>query len=1343
MKKVAMIGVGKLGQDCAEVMADAGYHVLGYDVLPRTPSNFEMRPSIEEAVKDRDLIFIAAPTPHDPIYGGETPSSHLPNKDFDYTIVTAILKEVNKHVNKHQLVVLISTVLPGTVRGQLEPCITNARFIYNPYLIAMGTIKWDMVNPEMVIIGTDDGSITGDAQELIDFYKVFMENDPRYEVGTWDEAEAIKIFYNTFISTKIALVNMVQDVAEVNGNMKVDVVTQALAKSTQRIMGPAYMKAGLGDAGACHPRDNIALRYLADRLDLGYDLFDAIMRAREVQAERMALRCLKNGKNITIIGKAYKPGVPYTNGSASMLIGHYVEQHGGNLNYYDPNTGDLDLKEKWTDVYLIGYWEKFVEELRFPNHAVVIDPWRTITELQTGGEIIHYGDTRLGKNTYEVADPSTIECHRKETFDLWPELKKYENNIHLIYAGIHADTSFIKRSTELIVAEIEQAISEGKTKFIFHGMGEGFLGQVVLKIHRIARIFEHRLHSSQFIYINGAIDTKEVYEKFANEYGITNRIIVFSAWMFEYKYRETADMFQYTGDYVIYGRRKKFLCFNKVARPHRIDLLEKMFEFGLVDDAFYSFEGDENWINNIDNFTDIYPFINQNKDKFPLRLNINAMRNNPVNIISEDVEYFRNSFFSVVTETYFYSKNTKRRFHQSEAEDCIFPSEKIFKPIILQQPFIVLSRPGYLAKLRERGYKTFSPYIDEAYDSIEDDDERLAAIVNEIKRLCSADAYQLDQWTEYVKPIVDWNKQHFYEDKPYTATENVEQYFIGDPPPPTPGPRLQPSNNGTTKLIRVNDIPPSTIIDTGENQVSIVTIMPPTTSGEEIHTERLNSGLLLTYPIHLDGGGLDMVDSLIYEIKRTGRPRYEKAFEWCAGFGVLGFELLGSRICDNLVFSDYYPLAIETCLQNAKDNGLENYVSGYITPVIRNLPESEMFDLIISNPPHCMDKDQCIQVLSQGDKYNSPNELNNTLRLLVDDGLNTHREFFNNIKSHLLPNADIYLIEEIGAQSEILEIAEMNGFLLVGEYRMSIPTMRGGVILHFKEILNFNKEEYLKNKPPKIEVPVKRSVTKSNNQFNGERQNIPVLKEDVPPLQQIFYSDMDFNFVMPFIEQETDCKGIVSSRLTNNMVVNYPRYLEAGADLMKNEINTIIQRTGKNNYDKALNWCCGSGVLGFNLLDGNMCNELVMTDCFNEAIQQVTQNAENNSVTDKIKCYVTPIINNIPESEIFDLVVAAPPASADYDGYVNFMINTGIGSMPTLINYIRINVDQDFLTHKEFFSNIARRLRNGADIYLIENSDHAEFSKWGEATGITHLSSYQLTTLPHLVCVHYKYICQD
>lgn len=258
MKKMAMIGCGKLGLPCAEVMATK-YDVVGYDVYKDPNAGIPMMDTIEEAVKDRDLIFIAVPTPHDPRYDGRFPIADLPPKDFDYSIVQQVLRDINPYVNQQQLVALISTVTPGTVREHLEPLLFNARFIYNPYLIAMGSVKWDMVNPECIIIGTEDGTLTGDAKYLIDFYGPLMENNPRINVGTWDEAECIKIFYNTFISAKLALVNMIQDVAEANENINVDVVTDALKAATQRITGPRYMTAGMGDAGACLPTGEIVI----------------------------------------------------------------------------------------------------------------------------------------------------------------------------------------------------------------------------------------------------------------------------------------------------------------------------------------------------------------------------------------------------------------------------------------------------------------------------------------------------------------------------------------------------------------------------------------------------------------------------------------------------------------------------------------------------------------------------------------------------------------------------------------------------------------------------------------------------------------------------------------------------------------------------------------------------------------------------------------------------------------------------------------------------------------------------------------------------------------------------
>jgi len=404
--QIGFIGLGKLGLPCAEEIAKKGHDVSGYDIRTVDPTMLvKISKSIKDTVEGKDIVFIAVPTPHDPAYDGRAPTAHLDPKDFSYEIVKQCLVEANKHMNNNQLLVLISTVLPGTTRREFIQLVNNTRFVYNPYLIAMGSVAWDMVNPEMVMIGTEDGTETGDAKQLVDFYKTVMENNPRYVIGTWDECECIKVFYNTFISAKIGLVNMIQDVAVKQGNIDVDVVTDALAKSTMRIMGPQYMKAGMGDGGACHPRDNIALRYMADHLDLGYDLFDAIMNAREIQAKNLAKELVKHAEehrmSIFIHGKAYKPGVEYCDGSYSLLIGYYCEELGHKPTYIDPLTGD-DIQGCY-GVVLLAHNKKVTYEYRGFNESqqlyckiekgsIVIDPWRSFKS--DDHRVIHYGNTR-------------------------------------------------------------------------------------------------------------------------------------------------------------------------------------------------------------------------------------------------------------------------------------------------------------------------------------------------------------------------------------------------------------------------------------------------------------------------------------------------------------------------------------------------------------------------------------------------------------------------------------------------------------------------------------------------------------------------------------------------------------------------------------------------------------------------------------------------------------------------------------------------------------------------------------------------------------------------------------
>jgi UDPglucose 6-dehydrogenase len=382
--KIGFIGLGNLGRDAAEVISES-YDLQGHDIVLKDTTVEQV--GFNEVCRDKDIILIAVPTPHDPEYDGRAPTSHLPPKDFDYSIAKDVVSKVDAKVTNNTLIVLISTVLPGTVRREIIPLVKNGRFIYNPYLIAQGTVKRDMVEPEMLIIGTEHGDNTEDADIIKSFYSKIIGKTVRTVVGTWEEAEAIKIFYNTFISAKLSLVNMIQDVACNIGNMDVDVVTDALKYSDVKIMGPKYMDAGLGDGGGCHPRDNIALSAIVERYNLGYDLFHSIMYAREKQAENLAKYLVSFGNPVVIVGQAFKPGLDQVHGSPSILVGNACVQLGATVYFDNEPSRNAPL------TYMLHDYKMFKEMKKYPG-SIIVDVFRKLTYDIENCTVVKYGNTR-------------------------------------------------------------------------------------------------------------------------------------------------------------------------------------------------------------------------------------------------------------------------------------------------------------------------------------------------------------------------------------------------------------------------------------------------------------------------------------------------------------------------------------------------------------------------------------------------------------------------------------------------------------------------------------------------------------------------------------------------------------------------------------------------------------------------------------------------------------------------------------------------------------------------------------------------------------------------------------
>lgn len=129
---------------------------------------------------------------------------------------------------------------------------------------------------------------------------------------------------------------------------------------------------------------------------------------------------------------------------------------------------------------------------------------------------------------------------------------------------------------------------------------------------------------------------------------------------------------------------------------------------------------------------------------------------NPANLSLNTLhDYINHSFVNIVSETYF--SNDKTRYIWNGNLENRFLTEKTFKSIAFKQPFILVTLPKTLEMLRSLGYKTFSPIIDESYDLIEDDGERLYKIFLEIKRLCEVDEKTLEEYRMKLIPIIEHN----------------------------------------------------------------------------------------------------------------------------------------------------------------------------------------------------------------------------------------------------------------------------------------------------------------------------------------------------------------------------------------------------------------------------------------------------------------------------------------------------------------------------------------------------------------------------------------------------------
>lgn len=218
------------------------------------------------------------------------------------------------------------------------------------------------------------------------------------------------------------------------------------------------------------------------------------------------------------------------------------------------------------------------------------------------------------------------------------------------------------------------------------------------------------------------------------------------------------------------------------------------------------------------------------------------------------------------------------------------------------------------------------------------------------------------------------------------------------------------------------------------------------------YTITTNAGIVINYPSILDGGGIQLVNDFLNIIKKLNK-KYNNTFEWCSGFGLVGFEILGNGFTENVHFSDVYGPAIENCIETSVTNNISDKVFTYQSDNIKDLPISNLFDLVVANPPNSFNLDDWKISKIIGTNYSSWIEMPNwddDVRIGCDDGFKIHIEFFENIPTKMVQGGDILLLIVNGHKEEsfIVSLAEENGFEFISNYKTS--SSFGGEIFHFK-----------------------------------------------------------------------------------------------------------------------------------------------------------------------------------------------------------------------------------------------------------------------------------------------------
>jgi UDPglucose 6-dehydrogenase len=353
MGKIAVVGTGYVGLVTGTCFAETGNNVVCIDIdekkiermrngeipiyEPHLDVLFERNikaqrltftTSLEEGIKDAEIIFLALPTPP-----GEDGSA-------DLSYILGVADHLGKIITDYKVIVDKSTVPVGTAEKVYAAVKANAKVdfavVSNPEFLREGFAVDDFMKPDRVVIGTSDDR----AKKIMEtLYKPFVRQGNPILFMDEKSAELTKYAANAFLATKITFMNEIANFCELVG---ADVDKVRIGIGSDERIGKRFLFPGIGYGGSCFPKDVQALHKSGIEANFNFEILQAVMQVNENQKTVLFPKIKNyfkgdlNGKKIALWGLAFKPDTDDIREAPALYMIDELIATGASITAFDP-----------------------------------------------------------------------------------------------------------------------------------------------------------------------------------------------------------------------------------------------------------------------------------------------------------------------------------------------------------------------------------------------------------------------------------------------------------------------------------------------------------------------------------------------------------------------------------------------------------------------------------------------------------------------------------------------------------------------------------------------------------------------------------------------------------------------------------------------------------------------------------------------------------------------------------------------------------------------------------------------------------------------------------------------